>query len=372
MTRRASVAILGGLLALLLSAPGGGQAHGMILHPRDTDTTALDRPPASVIGQWASNACFVVIGPNHILTTRHQNSMPSRVWIAGEPYDVAAPPEWTGGQTTVADIQVARIRRIDGTPANLTEFTPIWTVGSETGKHVVIGGFGKVRGNALGDPPYGYQWDNGTRALLWGVNKIDREELMSGDYLSSVLRIDFDAPDRGGYQPYEAVPADWDSGGGWFFNDRGAWRLIAISAYTERKNATFFNNPATPMYDPDWAAGIRVGAYAAWINAILGYKAVCGDADRDGDVDFTDYTLVKDAFGTLANARWEGGDFDDDQDVDFLDYIAAKSAFGYRFIAKPMVTPDPAPGIVSLPEPTSLALLLLGAAALLRRRRPAA
>ena len=88
-----------------------------------------------------------------------------------------------------------------------------------------------------------------------------------------------------------------------------------------------------------------------------------GDADSDGDVDFVDYITTKGNFGTLTGAVWSDGDFDGDGDVDFVDYITAKGNFGKSAIC---LTPGAGGDI---PEPATLALVVLGGAALLGRSR---
>jgi hypothetical protein len=75
-----------------------------------------------------------------------------------------------------------------------------------------------------------------------------------------------------------------------------------------------------------------------------------GDADLDGDVDLDDFVLLKINFGT--GSTWGQGDFDGDGNVDLDDFVILKNNFG----------------TTTLPEPTTLALLGIGAAALVRRR----
>jgi hypothetical protein len=57
-------------------------------------------------------------------------------------------------------------------------------------------------------------------------------------------------------------------------------------------------------------------------------KLFLGDADLDGDVDFTDYQALERNFGTTAGALWGQGDFDGDRDVDFTDYQTLERNYG--------------------------------------------
>ena len=76
-----------------------------------------------------------------------------------------------------------------------------------------------------------------------------------------------------------------------------------------------------------------------------------GDCDQDRDVDFADYQKLEVAFGTTTGATWAMGDFDGNGTVDFADYQKLEVNFGK-----------------SIPEPGCVALLLVGALGMLRRR----
>jgi MYXO-CTERM domain-containing protein len=77
-----------------------------------------------------------------------------------------------------------------------------------------------------------------------------------------------------------------------------------------------------------------------------------GDADGDGDVDLDDFVLLKQNFGRTGATVGEG-DFDGDSDVDLDDFVILKQNFG----------------AVPVPEPSALALLVLGGLGPRRRRR---
>jgi hypothetical protein len=75
-----------------------------------------------------------------------------------------------------------------------------------------------------------------------------------------------------------------------------------------------------------------------------------GDSNRDGKVDFADYQVLEGNFNT-HELGWENGDFDGDGLVSFADYQQLEANFGD-----------------SIPEPSSLPLLLAGLAAAGRRK----
>jgi hypothetical protein len=76
-----------------------------------------------------------------------------------------------------------------------------------------------------------------------------------------------------------------------------------------------------------------------------------GDADLNGVVDAADYIALKLNMGKMGNAVLADGDFNGDGDVDLDDLAILQAA------------------MASTPEPGSLALLLVGAATVLARRR---
>jgi len=81
---------------------------------------------------------------------------------------------------------------------------------------------------------------------------------------------------------------------------------------------------------------------------------VPGDTDGDGDVDLDDLFAVRNNFGTTTGGTLAGGDTDGDGDVDLDDLFTVRNNFGTGLI---------------VPEPMTLSLLGLGAAAFIRRRR---
>ena len=87
LARRSAVAITAGLLALTSSS----SSYAVIKHPVD-DPTPVPGPAnlGAVVGRWSTNASAVAVGPNHILTTRHQGGgVGTTVVFNGVSYEVA-------------------------------------------------------------------------------------------------------------------------------------------------------------------------------------------------------------------------------------------------------------------------------------------
>jgi len=100
------------------------------------------------------------------------------------------------------------------------------------------------------------------------------------------------------------------------------------------------------------AADVRFDATVPYLDVLQG-----GDADRDGDVDVLDLTVLANHLG-ISDPSWADGDFNGDAAVDVLDLSVLANRFGYTAGAG-----------AQAPEPAALALLPLAALAALRRRR---
>ncbi|MEM9294753.1 MAG: dockerin type I domain-containing protein [Planctomycetota bacterium] len=94
--------------------------------------------------------------------------------------------------------------------------------------------------------------------------------------------------------------------------------------------------------------------------AVGGTAPLPGDANNDGTVDLLDFDVLAQNFGSNTGNGATDGDFNADGTVDLLDFDILAQNFGSS-------SPAALPGAV--PEPAGLAMLGLGAAALLRGRR---
>jgi PEP-CTERM motif-containing protein len=98
------------------------------------------------------------------------------------------------------------------------------------------------------------------------------------------------------------------------------------------------------------------------------YVPLAADDNLDGTVDLTDFQTWFHGLGGQQNTPVLAGDFNEDGVVDLTDFQTWFHSLGNQ------MPPPPASGAVlgaAVPEPTSLAMLVLGAGALASRRRRA-
>ncbi len=313
-------------LALLISC----FASGIILHTGHEPDPMDDswRPNDNVFGRFLSGggsliANFSVIAPNWIASSRHQGSEPSTVVIDSNTYNCEYRPEWKGGSSGNADLQLVRLTKLDGSPAMLTDFTPIYEDTNELGQQAVVGGYGFGRGADVERtfPPffvYGYEWDGVPNAALRRCTNNIELELFNDSFLSFTSDALVAYFDDIGTTIYEGTGADKDSGGGWFLNASGKWYLAAVTSYVTAYSGSstieaWFRNPndpqGGPLPDPHRIVGVRISSYSTWINNIIHTE---GDVTGDDFVDMYDYAKVSKYIGQVCNA---GNNFCDGTDI---------------------------------------------------------
>jgi hypothetical protein len=321
------------LLTVVIVLCTGAPAWCIVLHPDGEPNLAewTDRPPENAVGLWGRGACCVAVSKDCVVTTRHQGGgVGTKVEIGGETYAVS--------RVWAHDVADLRIGELAG--ANLTEFVGLYQERAEVGLHAVISGYGMGRGEVLQTDgvTYGYGWDNsGERILRWGTNIIKRvrdgRELE--DFISDVVTADFDGPGEGSSTTYEGICAARDSGGGWFVNVGGTWKLAALSRAVDThyeqghegdpnyvlKEAWFRDRENPEAAQPDYFDGVRISSYAKWMMQTLP-KPVTGDLNGDGRIDLGDFAAFCGLWGNTGCGPddWcAGADFERDGDVDLGD-----------------------------------------------------
>ena len=240
-------------------------AFGAVFHPgSEPDSSWNVKPADGVIVRWSGNGSGVMVGrdglptSSYFITTKHQGgSDRTKVYINNNPYTIISIETHDD-----ADLRVVKIN------AELPNFALLNTGTSESGE-VVIGGYGRGRGDnkQTGGITWGYDWnDDENTNLRWGTNDIE----INGED-ENFLIGDFDGEDDPGCTNYEAIPAEFDSGGGWFQETGGKWYVLAITYDVEPhagedKYAQFLDSDDPEIPDPDNFSGVRVSQYEDWID----------------------------------------------------------------------------------------------------------
>jgi hypothetical protein len=286
-----------GVFGMVLAGPAA-VSQAVITHPADDPNLgSLPKPNANVVGKWdvdaSANASLVAIDPNHAITTRHQGGggVGAIVTFGGTRYKISQ-------ETLIgnADLRVLTLtQEFSAAPANLSAFTPVYTGASApVGQTLTLGGFGRPRGNTLlqGGQAYGYAWnfdsnndsltDNVNQTpLSFGRNVVDSTSPneMVGPFMNDILVADFDGPAPGPGVTGEANVAEFDSGGGWFFEvSPGVWQVAGLTEGFDHIGANdsqpnnqslfaAFNDAAAP--DPDAVFAIDLTTYRNDIAALV-------------------------------------------------------------------------------------------------------
>jgi hypothetical protein len=163
----------------------------------------------------------------------------------------------------------------------------------------------------------------------------------------------------------------------------GTWSGNGITSSEAAADTTFLTtlgvianttNGTNPLYGSGTSMGLFDGINPA-ANDVLVKYTYYGDTNLDGRIDGSDYSRTDNGFLTHASG-WYNGDFNYDDVVDGSDYTLLDNAFNMQGASLSTQISGPAAtslaqisGSTSVPEPAAMAIVLLGAGVLRRRRR---
>ena len=158
--------------------------------------------------------------------------------------------------------------------------------------------------------------------------------------------------------------------------NNSAWdgaTIIASGAFdTVRPVLSSVNGAASELVDPnsnpvlcDVGGGcltytVRGDALKGTVEEDPNEGLLAGDANRDGSVDFLDFSALSGNYLVAGPWGWDDADFNDDAAVDFLDF---------SFLSGNYLKNSNPPTIATIPEPSSCILALAAVCLSLTRRR---
>ena len=275
-------------------------------------------------GNWGSFT-GVPISSRHFITAGHIGGGTNQTFtLNGRNYTTNAVYD-----DPTTDLRIYRIT------STFPSYAPIYTGTYENGKRAMIFGRGTQRGSEVrkSNVLKGWKWGLQDRVKSWGENLVSGY-VNGGTGIGQVLKFTFNRQGTSGAQYNEGALSTGDSGGPVFINDGGKWKLAGINYLVDGPfslsgtNGTGFN---ASVFDK---GGLYQGGDGRWAyNADLA-------ADVPGNFYATRISSrqswIKSIVGTVATSSTQSG--------------ALTSA-------------------TAVPEPASVSMLAIGAAALLRRRR---
>ncbi|MCK4275959.1 MAG: trypsin-like serine protease, partial [Phycisphaerae bacterium] len=282
----------------------------------------------------------------------NSDSVPQYLSVSG--FDLH--PDFTGFNNPSVNDDLAILTLLDDIPPGVVHY-PLWRstlADAQTTRQV---GYGKS-----GDGVNGFTIDPSWTVKRIGTNAVDATEedddQSAGNGVAEVWLADFDGPrpntnELGGRtlgNDIETTLGGGDSGGPSFVEAPESIYIAATNTFS-----TQFHPLRPSPYFGSAMGGILLEPYLDWIDLIIGVPGIPGDASNNGIIDIIDLTVLAANWGA-TDANWQLGDFSGEGLVDIIDLTALAANWTFS-----------APGAV--PVPHALALLALGAGALLRRRR---
>jgi hypothetical protein len=243
------------LVSLATCAAAAAPASAVILG-RD----ARDGLPAPADSPWKFSGqpggfLGTAIAPNFFITAEHIGGSVGQTFAhGGRDYTMSAYFDHPDSDL--------RIWQVDG---DLGPYAPLDRAPSAAGKELFIIGRGTDRGEALTTAAgaiVGWKWgaDNGIQR--WGTNVAGDTVIDESPGVGALLTATF----QGGT---DATVSSGDSGGGFFVNDNGTWKLAGV-AHSIDNEATIDGETFTGALLGQTMYASSISANAAWIDSVIG------------------------------------------------------------------------------------------------------
>lgn len=315
--------------------------------------------PYDMVGSFDSlvgGASGVLVGPREVITAKHV--------VAGvtDPTSVSFRLDLPGGtvycpvsqiyQDPDADIALVILANTTG----LTGYS-MYGIADEMDKNLTLVGYGSTGTGSTGslstDP-------RGTKRkatnVVAGVGYSGSTDVMA-------YKFNANGPITEGMITYG------DSGGASFITGASGNLLLAGIHSSVSQGLGHAGSPALGQYG-DTGYDVRMSSYRWWASSL-----VPGDANHDFKIDIGDYNLWAGNYGKTGSSL--AGDFNGDGVVDGADYTILADDWGFNTGVVSATGGDagsyevPAIPGMAVPEPATMALLMVGGVLLLRRPKAA-
>jgi hypothetical protein len=246
-------------------------AKAVLFHDTASSTHNNSAPIGPYLNSgWQYQGLFggfmgTAISPTHFITAQHigvaDSIFAQPTYLTGNAAVNHTIDTSVNGGTGYWNISGTDLRIFQITGSTFTDYAPLYTGTDETGKTGVVIGRGGPRGGdvMLGPDLKGWYTGGGDGVVRWGLNTVSGGYTDSG--VGDLLYADFD--NVSGVE--EAHLSVGDSGGAFFLDDGGTWKLAGIN-YAVDGRFSFNSDGSSPfsaaLFD---IGGLYIESSPSWV-----------------------------------------------------------------------------------------------------------